>query len=254
MLTDVETAQACAEYCASSKEGLFWTFNNPRFYSGWTNCQVFSSIDGRSSSSGGCGVSGSRECGLFTMGGSKSLSLKAKRVVEHQIVKNCTHLPVHSQCTDNSTLESGRNIPNGQICLHSQCNESPWGALDFGNQTQVDRVEIRNTNYGLRVRDFEVWVTDSLPQSADKMFREGTLLASFVGNPGATEKITIEFPSSKPQPEGRYVLLQSKSPFKVDIEAFGGTTAFGACSKSELAPLALLITLLVIPEKIVTIN
>ena len=57
MLTDVETAQACAEYCASSKEGLLWTFNNPRFYLGWTNCQVFSSISGREGNSGGCGIS-----------------------------------------------------------------------------------------------------------------------------------------------------------------------------------------------------
>ena len=69
------------------------------------------------------------------------------------------------------------------------------------------------------------------------MFREGTLLASFVGNPGATEKITIEFPSSKPQPEGRYVLLQSKSSFKVDIEAFGGTTAFGGTAQQIAAML-----------------
>ena len=147
MLTDVETAQACAEYCASSKEGLFWTFNNPSFYSGWTTCQVFSSISGREGNSGGCGISGSRECGLFPMGGSKSRSLKAKRVVESQIVKNCTYLPVHSQCTDNGTLESGRNSPNGQICLHSQCNQSPWGALDFGNQTQVNKKTILFFNY-----------------------------------------------------------------------------------------------------------
>ena len=141
MLTDVETAQACAEYCASSKEGLFWTFNNPSFYSGWTTCQVFSSIRGREGNSGGCGVSGSRECGLFTMGGSKSRSLKAKRVVEHQIVKNCTYLPV--PCAENDTLQSSRNSTHGQICLESQCERSPaaapWGALDFGNQTQVNK-------------------------------------------------------------------------------------------------------------------
>ena len=123
------------------KEGLFWTFNNPSFYSGWTTCQVFSSIRGREGNSGGCGVSGSRECGLFTMGGSKSRSLKAKRVVEHQIVKNCTYLPV--PCAENDTLQSSRNSTHGQICLESQCERSPaaapWGALDFGNQTQVNK-------------------------------------------------------------------------------------------------------------------
>ena len=69
------------------------------------------------------------------------------------------------------------------------------------------------------------------------MFREGTLLASFVGEPFAAEKITIEFPSSKPQPEGRYVLLQSKRPFKVDMEAFGGTTAFGGTAQQIAAML-----------------
>ena len=69
------------------------------------------------------------------------------------------------------------------------------------------------------------------------MFREGTLLGSFVGDPFAAEKITIEFPSSKPQPEGRYVLLQSKRPFKVDMEAFGGTTAFGGTAQQIAAML-----------------
>ena len=60
------------------------------------------------------------------------------------------------------------------------------------------------------------------------MFREGILLGSFVGDPFATTRITIEFSSREPQPQGRYVLLQSnRAPFKVDIEAFGGTTAFG---------------------------
>ena len=42
----------------------------------------------------------------------------------------------------------------------------PHLALDLGSNARVDRVEIRNTNnYGNRLRDFEVRVTDSLPVS-----------------------------------------------------------------------------------------
>ena len=136
----VDTAQACAERCASSEKGLFWTFDNPG-YSTRKMCQVFSSISGRGSSSGGCGVSGSRQCGLFTMGGSKSLSLKVQRVFENLIVKNCSELPL--PCTEKSTLDSTCSSTDFQICLQGQCTNcpvsAPWGALDFGNRTQVNK-------------------------------------------------------------------------------------------------------------------
>ena len=72
------------------------------------------------------------------------------------------------------------------------------------------------------------------------MFREGTLLGSFVGDPFATEKITIEFPSSKPQPEGRYVLLQQNKNQILEVRKFGASfegkaqnfiTTIGKCDK-----------------------
>ena len=44
--------------------------------------------------------------------------------------------------------------------------------------------------------------------SAEKMFKNGTLLGSYLGGSAAWQLITIEYPPSAPQPEGRYVLLQ----------------------------------------------
>ena len=44
--------------------------------------------------------------------------------------------------------------------------------------------------------------------SAEKMFKNGTLLGSYLGGSAAWQAITIEYPPSGPQPEGRYVLLQ----------------------------------------------
>ena len=40
------------------------------------------------------------------------------------------------------------------------------------------------------------------------MFKNGTLLGSYLGGSATWQAITIEYPPSGPQPEGRYVLLQ----------------------------------------------
>ena len=55
------------------------------------------------------------------------------------------------------------------------------------------------------------------------MFSEGTLLGSFADDPFAAEKITIEFPSSKPQPEGRYVLLQQNKNHILEVGIFSAS-------------------------------
>ena len=60
------------------------------------------------------------------------------------------------------------------------------------------------------------------------MFKSGTLLASYQGVSATWQGITIEYPPSGPQPEGRYVLLQQNKNQILEVrklEAFFEGTA-----------------------------
>jgi len=190
-----ENAQACADHCASIEDGLFWTFQNK-------TCTVRNSTPSR----GGAWhtISGNRQCGTFPMRGwpfgKTSFALRPGQL-NPQAVTIGSQRPVSSpeQCADNST---------DTVCTVA-ASPAPWLALDFGSRTQVNRVDLRMTkDWGRRLWDFEVRVTDTLPTSAEKMFKNGTLLGSYLGGSAGWQLITIEYPPSGPQPEGRYVLLQ----------------------------------------------
>jgi len=186
-----ENAQACADHCASIEEGLFWTWQNK-------TCTVRNSTPSR----GGAWhtFSGNRQCGIFPMRGWPFGETVGK--LYPQAVTIGSQRPVNSppeQCADNRT---------DTVCTVA-ASPAPWLALDFGSRTQVNRVDLRMTkDWGNRLWDFEVRVTDTLPTSAEKMFKNGTLLGSYLGGSAAWQLITIEYPPSAPQPEGRYVLLQ----------------------------------------------
>ena len=140
----LESPQACADRCASSEEGLFWTFGlNSKA------CQVKKSLQGRRGIM--YTVSGTRNCGLFNMSGRTDGRLDHIKVV---VSKEDNKSPPN-QCADNN---------NATVCT-VPASPAPWLALDLGSKHQVNRVEIRNTKFGGRVRDFEVRVTDSLPPS-----------------------------------------------------------------------------------------
>jgi len=176
-------------------------------------------------------VSGNRACGLSTMGGTQGGQPgKPGRLVPSKVVvsQEENDFPPH-QCADNSTSTFCAVAPS----------PAPWLALDLGSKARVDRVEIRNTkNKEQRLRDFEIRVTDSLPQSGEEMFREGVLLGSYIGASVRWQKITIEAPASGPTSEGRYVLLQMDNNHRmevIEIVAFGG-----AGENWKLAPIGLL--------------
>ena len=69
--------------------------------------------------------------------------------------------------------------------------------------------------------------------SAETMFKSGSLLASYIGRAAHWQAITIEYPPSGPQPEGRYVLLQQKGNQVLEVAeisaSFEGT--FGNIKK-----------------------
>merc|ERR1712198_526508 len=225
----LETTQACAEHCASIEGGLFWTYSlNSK------TCHVKNSAH---NSRRGImyTVSGNRACGLpnMTTGGSQLVPVNVNVSQEEN------GFPPH-QCAD-SDMET--------FCTVAP-SPAPWLALDLGSRARVNRVEIRNTrNFENRLRDFEVRVTDSLPQSGDEMFREGVLLGSYVGASVVWQKITIEGPTSGPAPDGRYVLLQKNNSLRMEViefVAFGGELETGTGVNWNLAPVALAATLLLL--------
>ena len=184
-------------------------------------------------------VSGNRACGLSTMGATQDGHLgKPRRLVPIKVVvsQEENDFPPE-QCADSNLTTFCAVAPS----------PAPWLALDLGSKARVDRVEIRNTrNFGNRLRDFEVRVTDSLPPSGtllilyvlmmryfsgEEMFREGVLLGSYVGASVVWQKITVESRASGHLPEGRYVLLQkddNNTMEVIEFVAFGGTRTFVA--------------------------
>ena len=55
------------------------------------------------------------------------------------------------------------------------------------------------------------------------MFKNGTLLASYRGAAPQWQAITIEFPPSGAQPEGRYVLLQQNRTQVLEVVEFSAS-------------------------------
>merc|ERR1712037_432050 len=221
----LENPQACAEHCAATEGGLFWTFSlNSK------TCHVKNSAH---NSRRGImyTVSGNRACGLCTMAGTHDGYLgKHGRLVPIKVVVSQEENGFPPlQCADSD---------NGTFCAVAP-SPAPWLALDLGSKARVNRVEIRNTrNSGNRLRDFEIRVTDSLPVSGEEMFKEGVLLGSYVGASVVWQKITIQSPASGPTSEGRYILLQMDNNQRmevIEIVAFGG-----AGVNWKLAPIVLL--------------
>jgi len=230
----LESPQACADRCASSEEGLFWTFGlNSKA------CQVKKSLQGRRGIM--YTVSGTRNCGLFNMSGRNDGYFDESGRLDHikVVASKEDNKSPPNQCADNNTAT---------VCT-VPASPAPWLALDLGSKQQVNRVEIRNTKFGGRVRDFEVRVTDSLPPSGETMFKEGDLLGSYVGDSVVWEKITIESVPSEPQPEGRYVLLQqnfNRALQVMEVAVFrpeSTSSASAATLMLTLTPVALPLTL-----------
>ena len=55
------------------------------------------------------------------------------------------------------------------------------------------------------------------------MFKNGTLLGSYQGVSAIWQAITIEYPPSGPQPEGRYVLLQQNKNQILEVRNIGAS-------------------------------
>ena len=138
-----ESAQACAEFCASTDRCFFWTWSP-----GNKNCNVKTSDAGRRYNHGV--ISGTRACGL-------SERTTSPRLTSVGVVASKAH-PSHppSYCTDSKST----------ICVVKPA-PAPWLALYLGSRAQVGKIKIvnRKTCCGERLRNFTIRVTDALPSS-----------------------------------------------------------------------------------------
>ena len=110
------------------------------------------------------------------------------------------------------------------VC-HTQREEAPWLALDFGAEVTVERVVIHNRgNNGWRLRNAEVRVADQLPGSAQKMFDKGQLLDTFTGPGEDGEVVTLTSSSGL---GGRFVIVQIDHSPGTDILNLNEVTVWG---------------------------
>ena len=127
--------------------------------------------------------------------------MKAKKAVLSSQLNKAFQV---SKCIDGIY---GKNF-NGQknIC-HSKSEMAPWLALDFGRQVSVGRVVLHNRGdcCGDRLRNVDVRVSDTLPQTGSRKFTGGTLLGSFTGPSQDGRKEEIK---SSTERKGRYVVVQ----------------------------------------------
>ena len=97
-------------------------------------------------------------------------------------------------------------IDGKNMCI-SKSEMAPWLALDFGRQVSVGRVVLHNRGdcCGDRLRNVDVRVSDTLPQTGSRKFTGGTLLGSFTGPSQDGRKEEIK---SSTERKGRYVVVQ----------------------------------------------
>jgi len=223
-----ENAQACADHCASLEECLFWTWKKFK-----KTCTVRNSVPSREGAFHT--DSGNRECGLLHMwedpGNRPAYLGKTPGMTIGTLLPKA--VTIGSQRPVNSSPDECGDGKVETSCTVA-ASPAPWLALDFGKPTQVNRVDLVNSkSWGGRLWDFEVRVTNTLPTSAETMFKDGTLLASYQGSVVAAEwqAITIEYPPSGPQPEGRYVLLQQNKNQILEVRSI--VASFEASKDSE---------------------
>jgi len=107
---------------------------------------------------------------------------------------------------------------DGSMCIDGDINTLcsstehtyPWLAIIFDTPVAVSRVEIVNRNHdlwGLRTKNLEVWVANSLPSTAEARFTTGQKLGSFLGPAGAGDIIEI---NGEKELVGKMVVIQTK--------------------------------------------
>ena len=164
--TTQESQQTCAEHCASTEGGRYWTYNKNN-----KECWIKTKDSDRRYHADV--ISGSRACGLSN----RKISARLASVAVVASKPKADHPPKLCADRDPST-----------ICV-VESSPMPWLAIYLGSRARVDKVEIRNIVAGTRNGNDrqatkwanKVWVADSLPSSGAHIvnilifFRPGAL-------------------------------------------------------------------------------
>ena len=80
-------------------------------------------------------------------------------------------------------VQGSDNGPDGQwVLCHTDPEDVPWIALDFGSPVTVHRVELFKSALGAdRIQNVDVRISENLPTSGTNMFSGGTLLGQYAG-------------------------------------------------------------------------
>ena len=153
--TTQESQQTCAEHCASTEGGRYWTYNKNN-----KECWIKTKDSDRRYKAEA--ISGSRACGLSN----RTISARLTSVAVLVSKPNVDHPPKLCADGDPST-----------VCV-VESSPAPWLALYLGSRVKVNKVEIKRRVAGTRNKDGgqdklwinKVWVTDSLPSTGVLIF------------------------------------------------------------------------------------
>ena len=119
-------------------------------------------------------------------------------------------------------------ITDGPDMCHTDYDEAPWIALDFGEglTVSVHKVFLYNRAAAGRTRNVTIRLSDELPTSATSMFTGGHLLGTFAGPGTPGEQIEISAGPGWSMKIGRYLIVQMdnghNAPLNLnEVAAFG---------------------------------
>ena len=102
-------------------------------------------------------------------------------------------------------------ITDGSNMCHTNHEQAPWLALDYGDgvRVSVEKVVLYNTDHNAaRTKNIEVRISDQLPASAASTFSGGDLLGTFAGPGTPGQRIEIASGGNWLMKMGRYVIVQ----------------------------------------------
>ena len=121
---------------------------------------------------------------------------------------------------------------------HTNYDEAPWIALDFGEGLTVsvhkvflyNRAAAGRLDLAERTRNVTIRLSDELPTSATSMFISGHLLGTFAGPGTPGQQIAISAGPGWSTKIGRYLIVQMDNGHKAPLN-LNEVVAFGSEGK-----------------------
>ena len=98
------------------------------------------------------------------------------------------------------------------FCHTTNHHPFPWLAMEYVGSITVVNIKIYNRNdcCGDKTKDLEVYVSNTLPHTAQERFPEGNKLGSFKG-PGTNGEVIELAVAEEEAPVGKFVIIQMQS-------------------------------------------